>query len=172
MTDSQIIEQILNPKLKRDKYIELRQKGHTKEQIAEQYGVHKYSLTVKIRNWGLNKWQPSEPVPPKPLSKPNPKETQTEHQEPDLSYLSERTIEDNKDHIPDVTKMVEHPPHYTAGKVECIDAIMSACIGLTPQEAICQANVIKYVWRFKHKNGKQDLQKALWYLNRLIELQS
>lgn len=69
------------------------------------------------------------------------------------------------------TDMVEHPPHYTAGGIECFDAIMSAVTGLTPQEAVCQANVIKYVWRFKHKNKKQDLLKALWYLNRLIELQ-
>jgi hypothetical protein len=73
--------------------------------------------------------------------------------------------------LPDVTNMVEHPPHYTAGGIECIDAIMAAVEGLTPQEAVCVANVIKYTWRFKRKNGKQDLEKAKWYLNRLSDLQ-
>lgn len=67
--------------------------------------------------------------------------------------------------------MVEHPPHYTAGGIECIDAIMAAVEGLTPQEAVCVANVIKYTWRFKRKNGKQDLEKAQWYLKRLTDLQ-
>jgi hypothetical protein len=67
--------------------------------------------------------------------------------------------------------MVERPPHYTAGKVECIDAIESAVEGLTPQEAVHVANILKYVWRFKRKNGKQDLQKAAWYLSRLTEMQ-
>jgi hypothetical protein len=74
-------------------------------------------------------------------------------------------------HIIDVNNMVEHPPHYTAGGIECIDAIMAAVEGLTPQEAVCVANVIKYTWRFKRKNGKQDLEKAKWYLNRLSDLQ-
>lgn len=72
---------------------------------------------------------------------------------------------------PEISNMVEHPPHYTAGGIECIDAIMAAVTGLTPQEAVCVANVIKYTWRFKHKNGKQDLKKAEWYLKRLTDLQ-
>ena len=73
--------------------------------------------------------------------------------------------------LPDVNKMVERPPHYTAGKVECIDAIESAVEGLTPQEAVHVANILKYVWRCKRENGKQDLQKAAWYLSRLTEMQ-
>jgi hypothetical protein len=48
---------------------------------------------------------------------------------------------------------------------------MAAVEGLTPQEAVCVANVIKYTWRFKRKNGKQDLKKAQWYLGRLHDLQ-
>lgn len=68
-------------------------------------------------------------------------------------------------------EMVNRPLHYTSSKIECIDAIMSAVEGLDPQEAVHVANVMKYVWRFKRKNGKQDLEKAEWYLHRLIELQ-
>lgn len=66
-------------------------------------------------------------------------------------------------------EMVNHPLHYTSGKVECIDAIESATGDLTGIEAVCTANIIKYVWRWKLKNGVEDLEKAKWYLNKLIE---
>lgn len=67
-------------------------------------------------------------------------------------------------------EMINHPPHYTAGKVECIQALESATIGLQGIEAVCTANIIKYLWRWKFKNGKEDLLKAKWYLNYLLEL--
>lgn len=66
--------------------------------------------------------------------------------------------------------VVNHPSHYTAGKVECIDALESATIGLEGIEAVCTANAIKYLWRWKHKNGVQDLKKAKWYIDRLIQI--
>jgi hypothetical protein len=65
---------------------------------------------------------------------------------------------------------VNRPAHYQ-GKVECIDAIESAVEGLEGIEAVCTANVIKYVYRWKKKNGLEDLRKAQWYLNKLISLQ-
>lgn len=64
--------------------------------------------------------------------------------------------------------LVNHPGHYTQGGIECIDAMESAVSGLGGIEAVLAGNVIKYVWRFKHKNGVQDLEKAKWYLSRLI----
>lgn len=66
---------------------------------------------------------------------------------------------------------VNHPSYYTAGKVECIDAIEAAVTGLVGLEAVCTANVIKYLWRWKLKNGAEDLQKAKWYLEKLIATQ-
>jgi hypothetical protein len=62
---------------------------------------------------------------------------------------------------------VNHPDHYTAGNIECIDAIQAA---LTPEQFIgyCRGNAIKYIWRAERKGGIQDLQKAIWYLNRAI----
>lgn len=65
--------------------------------------------------------------------------------------------------------VVNHPSHYTAGKVECIDALESATTGLQGIEAVCTANAIKYLWRWKHKNGVEDLKKAKWYIDRLIQ---
>lgn len=64
---------------------------------------------------------------------------------------------------------VNHPAHYTAGKVECIDALESATCGLTGIEAVCTANAIKYLWRWKQKNGVEDLKKAQWYINHIID---
>lgn len=64
---------------------------------------------------------------------------------------------------------VNHPAHYTQGGVECIDAIAAATVNLTGIEAVCTANAIKYLWRWKSKNGLEDLRKARWYLDRLIQ---
>lgn len=64
---------------------------------------------------------------------------------------------------------VNHPLHYTQGGIECIDALKSATVGKKGIEAVCVANVIKYLWRFEEKNGLEDVKKAQWYLNRLIQ---
>lgn len=61
---------------------------------------------------------------------------------------------------------VNHPEHYTQGNVECLDAIKSA-LGKNYKYYV-QGNLIKYIWRFDHKNGLQDLLKAQFYLNDLI----
>ena len=65
-----------------------------------------------------------------------------------------------------------NPSHYKQGKVECIDAIDAATSNLKGLEAVCTANIIKYVWRWKLKNGAQDLRKAQWYLDTLLSLQN
>lgn len=64
--------------------------------------------------------------------------------------------------------MVNKPPHYKQGDVECIDAIKAA---LTPDEwrGYCKGNALKYIWRERHKGGDESLQKAIWYLNRLVK---
>lgn len=69
----------------------------------------------------------------------------------------------------ELTDPVERPSHYTAGEIECIDAIKAA----TTQEefeGFLRGNVLKYLWRCNLKSNKtEDLNKARWYLNRLIE---
>ena len=67
--------------------------------------------------------------------------------------------------------MVNHPAHYTAGNVECIDALESMSVGYqdTVQAALAW-QVVKYIWRSPLKRKQlEDLQKAQFYLNRLIE---
>ena len=65
-----------------------------------------------------------------------------------------------------MTDFVNHPPHYQ-GTIECIDAI-EASMSAEAFKGSLKANVIKYVWRYETKGGVESLQKAQWYLNRLI----
>lgn len=62
-----------------------------------------------------------------------------------------------------------NPDHYKKGKVECIEAIDSATHYLSGFEGYCIGNILKYVWRYKSKNGVEDLKKAKWYLEKLIQ---
>lgn len=64
--------------------------------------------------------------------------------------------------------MVSHPKHYTQGGIECIDALKAATVGKRGIEAVCVANVIKYLWRYEEKNGIEDVRKAKWYIERLL----
>ena len=57
-----------------------------------------------------------------------------------------------------MAERVNHPPHYNAGGIECIDALEAATSGLQGIEAFCTANAIKYLWRWKLKNGEEDLR--------------
>ena len=66
--------------------------------------------------------------------------------------------------------LVNKPPHYNNGDIETIDAIQSA-LG-DGFEFYLQGNILKYVWRYRHKNNLEDLKKAQLYLNKLIETKS
>lgn len=66
-------------------------------------------------------------------------------------------------------KNVNHPTRYTKGKIECIDALDAAVVGKPPDEAICVANVIKYLWRYEEKEPLRSVKSAEWYLKRLID---
>lgn len=66
-------------------------------------------------------------------------------------------------------KMVDHPAHYQSETgLEVIDVIEAFTFDLKGIEATDTGNVIKYICRWKGKNGLQDLKKARWYLNHLI----
>lgn len=68
--------------------------------------------------------------------------------------------------------LVNKPPHYRAGGIECIEAILAA---LGPEQFIgyCRGNAIKYAWRAPHKGTQaQDFRKAAFYLERAAEVAS
>lgn len=67
-------------------------------------------------------------------------------------------------------ELIDHPAHYqTKSGIESIDAIEAFTEDLIGYEAVDTGNVLKYMFRWKKKNGLQDLKKARWYLNRLIK---
>lgn len=63
--------------------------------------------------------------------------------------------------------MVNSPPHYNKSGIECINAIQAATGD--GYEYYLQGNILKYLWRYRYKNGVEDLKKAQWYLNELVE---
>tara|TARA_R110000772_G_scaffold267220_1_gene390734 strand:+ start:546 stop:773 length:228 start_codon:yes stop_codon:yes gene_type:complete len=62
--------------------------------------------------------------------------------------------------------VVNFPPHYRQGGIECIDAIRAA---LTEEEfrGYCKGNALKYIWRERHKGGDESLLKADWYIAKI-----
>ena len=65
--------------------------------------------------------------------------------------------------------VVNHPSHYTQGGIECIDAMKSA-FGADELAVYCKIAAFKYLWRSEFKNGDEDIEKAIWYLNKYKEL--
>lgn len=63
-----------------------------------------------------------------------------------------------------------NPNHYNG--TECLEALSIATAKLKGEDAFCTGNAIKYLWRWKQKNGVQDLEKAKWYIQRLIDKHS
>jgi len=65
---------------------------------------------------------------------------------------------------------VNHPSHYENGNYECID-VMIETQGIETVKHFCQCNAFKYLYRAKRKNGIEDYKKAVWYMNKYIELE-
>ena len=79
----------------------------------------------------------------------------------------------NNDSIIVENDMVNNPVHYQSMvKGLNIDAIscMRAAFGGESVSNFCICNALKYIYRHQSKNGKQDIQKAIWYLNKYLEL--
>ena len=69
-----------------------------------------------------------------------------------------------------VTDNVNHPSHYETGKFECID-VMVETQGEESVKEYCLCAAFKYLYRHKRKNGVEDIKKAIWYLNKYVELE-
>ncbi len=78
---------------------------------------------------------------------------------PDENEETKKTLDDK----------VNHPSHYTYGKIEVINFIEQVTKDYKPELAFAIGNAIKYISRANRKNGKEDLDKARWYLNRAFE---
>ena len=92
----------------------------------------------------------------------------------DLNRIERKMKEDKEVVLPlekapkGLTDNVNHPSHYTHGKIETIDKIEDV-LGLEGFQAYCVGNAIKYLDRYKLKNGFEDIKKAKRYLEFYIE---
>ena len=80
---------------------------------------------------------------------------------------------DKKEMIKDTEnkkEMVNHPSHYNMGKYECIEVVKELVRDMKGIEPVLFFNAFKYLWRYKQKNGLQDLEKCEFYLKELIKL--
>ena len=66
---------------------------------------------------------------------------------------------------------VNHPEHYNAGSIECIDAI-KASMNSDEFKGYLKGNCLKYLWRYQYKGKLSDLHKCQWYLDKLISEES
>ncbi len=64
---------------------------------------------------------------------------------------------------------VNHPAHYNSSGIKCACGRQIECIDITRTMDFNIGNAVKYLWRYKHKNGLEDLKKARWYLDDAIK---
>ena len=64
-----------------------------------------------------------------------------------------------------------NPSHYKRTDLECIEAITAAIQNLTGIEAYCTGSAIKYLWRWDEKNGEEDLEKAMWFIKHMMDIE-
>ena len=90
-----------------------------------------------------------------------------------IDYKELNMEEDKKEMIKDTEnkkEMVNHPSHYNMGKYECIEVVKELVRDMKGIEPVLFFNAFKYLWRYKQKNGLQDLEKCEFYLKELIKL--
>lgn len=147
-TERPILE--THPKgLTKDKYLEERGRGKTNAQIEREWGLSLNSIYPWLKKWGI--------TANRSVTK---EKTKVENKSPDTK-LEPENKPDN----------VNQPAHYTTGGIETID-FMKAKLEPAQFEGYLVGNVIKYISRYRHKNGAEDLRKAAWYLDKLIEVKS
>ncbi|PHK51006.1 hypothetical protein BTJ66_00225 [Staphylococcus edaphicus] len=97
----------------------------------------------------------------------------------DPSKWLEKAIEDSEEYISKVKSndvqqrkrndTVNHPSHYNYGEIEVIDYCDQVCKQYPPELAPYVFNAIKYLSRANHKNGREDIDKAKFYVQRLFD---
>ena len=70
--------------------------------------------------------------------------------------------------------VINHPKHYTQGEIECIEVIkyINDKLHMEGYEGYCLGNFIKYIWRCNFKNGWEDIDKSIFYLDELLAEQT
>lgn len=125
-----------------------KEKGYTQKQLAELIG--KAEITIR-------RYEACYMMPPKSCIE-------------DICKVLEISKGDIFMNEKDKKEMVNHPIHYNMGKYECLDVVKELIKDMKGIEATLFFNAFKYLWRYKQKNGLQDLKKCEFYLKELISL--
>ncbi len=80
-----------------------------------------------------------------------------------------KAIKESENYIKEVQDNVNHPSHYNFGDIEVVDFIEQVTKHYNPDVAYHIGNAIKYLSRAPHKNGKEDIAKAKWYIERAFD---
>ena len=86
----------------------------------------------------------------------------------DMRHMDYMRMMAEKEKAMEEKDMVNSPLHYNKAGIETIDALEAMLVD--GFDFYLQGNIVKYLWRFRYKNGVEDLKKAQWYLNKLIEV--
>ena len=86
----------------------------------------------------------------------------------DMRHMDYMRMMAEKEKAMEEKDMVNSPIHYNKAGIETIDALEAMLVD--GFDFYLQGNIVKYLWRFRYKNGVEDLKKAQWYLNKLIEV--
>ena len=86
----------------------------------------------------------------------------------DMRHMDYMRMMAEKEKAMEEKDMVNSPIHYNKAGIETIDALEAMLVD--GFDFYLQGNIVKYLWRFRYKNGVEDLRKAQWYLNKLIEV--
>ena len=86
------------------------------------------------------------------------------------SYAEKQLANTEKKIKEPIEDMVNHPSHYTQGEIECIQVIeyINNKLHTKGYQGYCLGNFIKYIWRCNYKNGWEDINKAIFYLDELL----
>ena len=86
----------------------------------------------------------------------------------DMRHIEYMKMMAEKERQMEKKDMVNSPEHYNKAGIETIDALEAMLT--SGFDYYLQGNIVKYLWRYRYKNGVEDLKKAQWYLNKLIEV--
>lgn len=134
----------------KEQYLSRRLNGEKRTPICKALNIAPNTFYSLLDDWGIRGMKEEEVLLDQMCGIDKAKEVEVKQTTP-------------KQHDP-----VNHPNHYTAGGIETID-FMQAELTNEQFKGYCLGNVLKYCSRHEHKSGKEDLKKARWYLDKLLE---
>ena len=135
------------------------------KEIAKTYNCAEKTAANIIYRCGIRQKLKEEAASIKEIAEQVGKQVARAAQESTEKIKLRNAVDEMMEMVPD---SVNHPVHYTVGKIEVIDYLQEK---MTAEmfEGFCIGNALKYLSRYRFKGGLEDLKKAEWYLDRIIK---